>query len=70
MIKAVIDRVEGEWLVTVPESGPVFNLPRSLFPDIREGNHVVITVEHDKQGEKATMERIAQARSGLNRTPL
>ena len=70
MIKAVVDRAEGDWLVIVPESGPVFNLPKSLFPDLREGNHIRITIEPDRKGEKATMERIAQARSGLNKTPL
>jgi hypothetical protein len=68
--KAVVDRIEGDWAIVIPENGGVFNLPITLFPDLKEGNHITIRIEIDRAGEKATMERIAQLRAGLNKTPL
>lgn len=70
MIRATIDRIEGGWLVLVPESGQVFQVPCSLFPGFKEGDIVTISLTRDEQGEKEIKERITEIRKGLNRVEL
>jgi hypothetical protein len=70
MIRATIDRIEGDWLVLVPESGQVFQVPDSLFPGFKEGDIVTISLTRDEQGEKEIKERITEIRKGLNRVEL
>lgn len=70
MVRVTVDRIEGEWLVLVPESGSVFQIPVSLFPGFKEGDIITISVTRDKQGEKETNERITEIRKGLNRVEL
>lgn len=70
MIRATVDRIEGDWLVLVPESGPVFQIPISLFPGFKEGDVVSISLTRDEQGEKEAKERIGEIRKGLNRVEL
>ena len=48
MIRVTIDRIEGDWLVIVPESGPVFQIPVSLFPGFKQGEVVSIALTRDK----------------------
>ncbi len=70
MIKATIDRIEGNWLIIVPEEGPGFQIPSSLFPGFSEGNVVSISLIRDEKGEKEIKDRIGEIRKGLNRTSL
>lgn len=70
ILKAVVDRVEGEWAVIIPESGKPFNIPLSSFPNLKEGNHIVIDIYMDLVDEQTAQADIAKIRSGLNRTPL
>jgi hypothetical protein len=70
MILATIDRIEGEWLILVPESGPAFQLPATLFPGFDEGEIVSISLNRDNQIEKDVIKRIDEIRKGLNRVQL
>lgn len=70
MIRATIDRIEGDWLIVIPEDGPLFQIPISLFPGFREGNIVLISVEKDEKGETEVKARIDSVRKGLNRVEL
>ncbi len=70
MISATVDRIEGDWIILVPESGQVFQVPVSLFPGLREKDFVKVSIEKDESGQKETEERIADIRKGLNRVEL
>jgi hypothetical protein len=70
MIRATIDRIEGEWLIIVPETGPVFQIPVSLFPGFKEGEVISISLIRDEQGERNAKERVGEIRKGLNRVEL
>lgn len=54
----------------VPESGPVFQVPLSLFFGFKEGDVVSVSLTKDELGEKDTKERIGDIRKGLNRVEL
>lgn len=70
MIKGTVDRIEGDWIIIVPESGPVFQVPVSLFPDAKEGDVVTVSIEKDLAGQNEAKERIDEIRKGLNRIEL
>lgn len=70
MIKASVDRIEGEWIILVPESGPVFQVPASLFPGLNEKDVVLLSIEKDEEGQKESQERIDKIRKGLKRVEL
>lgn len=54
--RLVIDHFEGPWVVVQEEEGPVFDLPRWMFPDdVREGDVVIVRVRAD-EGETHRME--------------
>lgn len=40
-----IDRFEGDFAVVETENGEIYNLPRALVPDAKEGDAVRITVD-------------------------
>ena len=42
MIRAAVDRIEGEWLILVPDNGPVFQVPVSVFSGFKDGDIVVV----------------------------
>lgn len=70
MIKATIDRIEGEWIIIIPESGPVFQVPVSLFPILNPGDVVTVSIVKDKIGQTEAKVRIDKIRTELNRVPL
>lgn len=70
MIKGMIDRIEGDWMIIVPESGAVFQVPASLFTDINQGEVVTISIEKDATEQANAEERIGEIRKGLNRVSL
>lgn len=67
MIKATVDRIENEWLILAPESGPVFQVPEKLFLGFKEGDVINISIMKDEKGKQDTEERILEIRKGLNR---
>ncbi len=67
MIRATIDRIEGEWIVLIPESGPVFQLPLILCPGWKEGDVVSLSLTRDEPGEQDAKDRIDKIRIGLSR---
>jgi hypothetical protein len=70
MIQASVDRLEGDWIILVPESGPVFQIPCSLFPGLNEGDVIRINIEKDEPGKMETEKRIEDLRKGLNKSTL
>ena len=44
-MEAIIDRFEGKFAVCEVDEGEFINLPRSLFPDAKEGDTVTIDEE-------------------------
>lgn len=66
MITESVDRIEGDWIVLVPESVPAFQIPVSLFPGLITGDVIRVFVEKDESGEKDAEERIGETRKGLN----
>ncbi|GEM_PF-2394063 len=70
MIRAAVDRIEGEWLILVPDNGPVFQVPVSVFSGFKDGDIVSISVTRDENGEKEVKKEIDEIRRGLNRVTL
>ena len=70
VIKATVDRIEGDWIILVPESGLTFQVPCSCFPGLSEGQIVSLSIELDEEGQKEANERITKIREGLNRVEL
>lgn len=70
MIRVAVDRIEGEWLILIPDEGSPFQVPVSLFPGLRESEVVYISISHDEQGERAVKGEIDEIRKGLNRVKL
>lgn len=70
MVRATVDRIEGEWLILVPESGPVFQVPNLLFPGFREGDILSISFIREENEEKIIKQKIEEIRKGLNRVEL
>jgi len=70
MVRATVDRIEGDWVIIVPESGPVFQVPKPLFPDLREKDAISISVETEPSTQIETEMRMKSIRDGLNRVNL
>lgn len=67
MIRATIDRIEDDWLIIIPESGPVFLIPVSLFPGLKEGDIVHLGIEKEEEEKKEVEDRITEILIGLKR---
>ena len=70
MIRAAIDRIEGDWIIIIPEDGPMFQVPVSLFPGLLEKDVVSISIEKDETREREGNEEIESIRNRLNRVSL
>jgi len=66
-MKAVIDRIEGDWIVFEAEDGTTFDVPIAYFPEAQGGDHVMITITKDEESKKESEERIAELRSKLRK---
>jgi hypothetical protein len=69
-MKATVDRIEGDWLVLVPESGPIFQIPTSLSPGLHEKEIVEILIVRDENSENESIKRINEIRKGLKKVEL
>ena len=69
-INGNVDRIEGDWIIVVPLSGPVFQIPNLLFPDLNPGENINITIQRDEEGQNAVKDRIDKIRDNLNRIEL
>lgn len=70
MITGVVDRIEGDWIIVVLDSGKYIQIPVSEFPDFQPGDAVNITIQKDLKGQQEAKERIDKIRSGLKRVDL
>ena len=47
-MKVIIDRFEGDYAVVEMDLGKFVNLPKELVPNAKEGDVIVITIDHDE----------------------
>ena len=55
-MKVIVDRIEENFLVVELENGKVFNIPREIMPEAREGD--LINIKIDKNETKKRDENI------------
>ena len=55
-MKVIIDRLEGDYAVVEIDKGKFVNLPKELVPDAKEGDVVIIRVDHE--GTNKRKERV------------
>lgn len=56
-MRFIIDRFEGDFAVAELEDGAFVNIPRRVVPDAKEGDVVLITIDHNetkRRNEKIT----------------
>ncbi len=70
MITGAVDRIEGDWIIVVLDSGKYIQVPVSVFPDFQPGDVVDISIQKDSKGQQEAKERIDKIRSGLKRVDL
>jgi len=72
LILAIVDRVEDDVLVLIPDKGPnkEIHLPVELFRSISEGDVVRIIVEKDEEKRKDIEKDIKDQRTRLKRVNL
>jgi hypothetical protein len=70
MVRVSVDRIEGDWLILVPDSGPNFQIPASLFPGLQEKDVVTVSIEKDVTATQRETEEIEEIRKGLNTVEL
>ena len=69
-MKAVIDKIEKDWIVFEAEDGTTFDVPFIYFPEAQEGDHVTITITKDEESKREAKERITELRSKLRKVEL
>lgn len=47
-MKVIIDRFEGNYAVVEIDQGQFVNLPKELVPNAKEGDIIIISVDHDE----------------------
>lgn len=70
MIQGVVDRIEENCIVLNVSSGKILINPKSLFPDLREGDVISISITKDEIGQKEIEDRISDIRKNLKRVEL
>mgnify|MGYP001447697977 CR=1 FL=1 len=68
MVLATIYRVEEGVLIVLTHSDPVrtIHLPLALFPDLKEGDIVEISIEKNMEIAQEMRDRVMRLREGLN----
>ena len=51
-MKVVIDRFEGSYAVVEINKGKFVNLPKELVPNAKEGDIVIIRVDHEETNKR------------------
>jgi hypothetical protein len=69
-MKAVVDKIERDWIAFEGEDNTYFDVPLIYFPEAQEGDHVDITITLDYESKAEAEERITDLRSKLNRVEL
>lgn len=70
MIEAAVDRIEGDWIVLVPDRGSPFSLPKDCYPGLQEGDRVSIILTREPASEEESRRKTAEMRRKLKRTDL
>jgi len=69
-MKAVIDQIEGEWIVLVDDKSRSFAIPIECFLEGEEGDHIEIVITKDNVEQIEAEDRIQDLRSQLRRVSL
>ena len=51
-MKVIIDRFEGDYVVVEIDKGNFVNLPKELVPNAKEGDIVIIRVDHEETNKR------------------
>ena len=51
-MKVIIDRFEGDYAVVEIDKGKFVNLPKELVPNAKEGDIVIIRVDHEETNKR------------------
>lgn len=51
-MKVIIDRFEGDYAVVEIDKGNFVNLPKELVPNAKEGDIVIIRVDHEETNKR------------------
>ena len=68
-MKAVIDRIEGDWIVFVDDEERTFEIPLEYCAEAEEGDHIEIVLTKDTSAQEEAEKRIEDLRSKLRRVP-
>jgi len=69
-MKAVIDQIDGAWIVLVDDQGRSFTIPIECFLEGEEGDHVEIVITKDDVEQAKAEERIQDLRTQLRRVSI
>ena len=51
-MKVIIDRFEGDYAVVEIDKGNFVNLPKELVPNAKEGDVIIIRVDHEETNKR------------------
>ena len=69
-MKAVIDQIEGEWIIVIDDKGRRCEIPLEYFPEGEEGDHIEIMITKNVAEQEEAEERIQDLRSKLKRVSI
>jgi hypothetical protein len=69
-MKAVIDQIEGEWIVLVDDKSRSFMIPVECFYEGEEGDHIEIIITKNEAEQIEAEERIQNLRNQLKRVSI
>ena len=69
-MKAVIDQIEGEWIIVIDDKERRYEIPLEYFPEGEEGDHIEIMITKNVADQEEAEERIQDLRSKLKRVSI
>lgn len=69
-MKVTVDRREGDFFVMIPATGQKFNLPVSLYPNLKEGDVLDISDSEISSATEKAKTCIYNTRKRLNKVDL
>jgi hypothetical protein len=69
-MKAVIDRIEDDWIVFVDDKERLFEIPLEYYAEAEEGDHVEIMLTKEISSQEEAENRIDDLRSKLRRVSI
>ena len=69
-MKAVIDRIEDDWIVFIDDRERIFEIPLEYCVEAKEGDHVEIVLTKDNAAQEEAEKKIEDLRSKLRRVSI